>query len=69
MPPVCQRCEIRHICCGACPLYWDERGSFDELEGIAPGGSRWASLSWQVKRTLWSQTWGVGLHKRRTMEA
>ena len=69
MPPVCQRCEIRHICCGACPLYWDERGSFDELEGIAPGGSRWASLSWQVKRMLWSQTWGVGLHKRRTTEA
>jgi len=63
-PPMCQRCELKHICCGACPLYWDERGGFDELEGIAPGGPPWAGLVWRVKKALWSGTRGVGLKKR-----
>ncbi len=63
-PPVCERCEIRHICCGACPLYWAQRGSFDELEGIAPGGSLKEKLVWRAKRTLYSGTFGVGLGPR-----
>ena len=63
IPPVCQRCQIRDICCGACPLYWEERGSFDELDDVAPGGPPWAGLVWRVKRALWSRTWGVGLRK------
>jgi len=65
IPPVCQRCEIRDICAGACPLYWDERGNFHELEGVAPGGSWLAHLSWRVKKALWSRTWGVGLRQRK----
>ena len=64
IPPVCQRCEIRDICCGACPLYWDERGGFQELEDIAPGGPIWAAPIWRLKRDLWSRTRGVGLSKR-----
>jgi len=61
IPPVCQRCEIRDICCGACPLYWDQRGGFDELKPIAPGGPPWAAPLWRLKRELWSGTRGVGL--------
>jgi radical SAM protein with 4Fe4S-binding SPASM domain len=61
IPPLCQRCEIRDICCGACPLYWDEQGSFAELEGIAPGGPVWAEPIWRLRKTLWSRTRGVGL--------
>jgi len=61
VPPVCERCDIRQICCGACPLYWDQHGSFRELDGIAPGGSPWTGLVWKVKKTLWSGTRGVGL--------
>lgn len=64
IPPVCERCEIRHICCGACPLYWAQRGNFDELEGIAPGGSLKEKVVWRVKRTLFSGTFGVGLGPR-----
>ncbi len=60
-PPICQRCEIRDICCGACPLYWDERGGFDELKALAPGGPPWAGLVWRVRKALWSRTRGVGL--------
>ena len=62
VPPMCQRCEIRDICCGACPLYWAERGGFEELDGIAPGGAPWAGPLWRIRNALWSGTWGVGLH-------
>lgn len=61
LPPVCQRCELRHICCGACPLYWDERGGFDELDGVAPGAPLGAHLIWDLRRRIWSNTQGVGL--------
>ncbi len=61
LPPVCERCDIKEICCGACPLYWDQHGSFRELEEVAPGGPPWAGALWQVKKSLWSGTRGVGL--------
>jgi len=64
VPPICQRCDIRDICCGACPLYWDERGSFAELESVAPGGPFWAGAAWRLKKALWAGTQGVGLSKR-----
>jgi len=63
IPPVCQRCKIRDICCGACPLYWDERGGFEELANLAPGGPPWAGLIWRLRKALWSGTRGVGLQK------
>ena len=61
LPPVCERCDIKEICCGACPLYWDQRASFEELEQVAPGGPPWAHLVWRAKKSLWSGTRGVGL--------
>lgn len=61
LPPVCQKCDIKTICCGACPLYWDERRGFAELEGVAPGGPPWAGAVWHLKKALWSGTRGVGL--------
>lgn len=69
VPPVCERCDIRDICCGACPLYWDERRGFEELEGVAPGGPPWARARWRLRKALWSGTWGVGLRKRLALEA
>jgi len=62
-PPMCRRCELRNICGGACPLYWDERGGFEELKGLAPGGPPWAGLTWRVRKALWSGTRGVGLDR------
>ena len=63
LPPVCQRCEISDICCGACPLYWDQRGGFEELEGLAPGCAAWKEPLWRAKHRLLSGTWGVGLQR------
>lgn len=31
LPPVCADCSDADVCAGACPLYWDAAGSFDEL--------------------------------------
>jgi radical SAM protein with 4Fe4S-binding SPASM domain len=61
IPPVCGSCEMRHICCGACPLYWAAHKGFDELSGLAPGARWMDSLVWNVKRRLWGQAYGVGL--------
>jgi len=69
LPPVCRRCEMSHICCGACPLYWEQRGSFSELQGIAPGCPGWQELIWRFKHRLLSGTWGVGLGRRKEAEA
>lgn len=69
LPPPCRRCEMRHICCGACPLYWDERGGFVELEGIAPQPPPFSRPLWALKRRLWSGTRGVGLEARASASA
>ncbi len=64
LPPECDRCSIKHICCGACPLYWDERGGFAELKGMAPAPPRWAGWLWRFRR-LQRQSWGIGLRRPR----
>ena len=68
LPPVCVNCELKHICCGACPLYWDERGGFEELRGIAPGAPLAANTLWSLRGRLWSRTRGVGLARRETCQ-
>lgn len=64
LPPPCQSCGMRRICCGACPLYWDERGGFEELKGVAAQPSPVSHLIWRIKKHLWSGTQGVGLEAR-----
>ena len=61
LPPACHACSMSHICCGACPLYWDAHGGFAELSGVAPGGSLWQTIRWRTQRRLWGQARGVGL--------
>jgi radical SAM protein with 4Fe4S-binding SPASM domain len=65
VPPMCADCEMSHICCGACPLYWQQRGGFSELKGLAPGCAAWKEPVWRVKHRLLSGTWGVGLRRAK----
>jgi radical SAM protein with 4Fe4S-binding SPASM domain len=61
LPPGCQGCEFAALCCGACPLYWDERGDFDEIaEHLAPT-SILSEMMWQAKRRWLGQVKGVGV--------
>jgi radical SAM protein with 4Fe4S-binding SPASM domain len=71
LPPVCQSCEIHHICCGACPLYWETHSGYGELSATAPGANWFDAVAWKAKRTLWGQAYGVGLTRgaqRRSLE-
>ena len=61
LPPGCHDCDLADLCCGACPLYWDERGSFSELvDHLAPTSTLSRAL-WQVKRRWLGQVGGVGM--------
>ncbi len=62
LPPGCRTCEHAALCCGACPLYWDERGSFDEIANHAPCGAWWQQTLWRIKRRYVGQVRGVGVH-------
>jgi radical SAM protein with 4Fe4S-binding SPASM domain len=61
VPPVCQQCEMKHICCGACPLYWAARGNFAELAAVAPGAKWIDTAIWRAQHQLLGQACGVGL--------
>jgi radical SAM protein with 4Fe4S-binding SPASM domain len=61
VPPGCRDCEMVDICCGACPLYWDEQGSFDELVPYLEDTSAWERLTWRLKRRYVGQVKGVGV--------
>jgi radical SAM protein with 4Fe4S-binding SPASM domain len=61
LPPGCRDCEFATLCCGACPLYWDERGDFGELaEHLAPT-SVLSDMMWRTKRRWLGQVRGVGV--------
>ena len=69
LPPVCAECELQRICCGACPLYWDEVGDFAELvaaqhpQSAPPSAARrwWRETAWRLKRRAIGRLRGVGL--------
>lgn len=47
LPPKCKSCEYAQKCMGACPLYWDNMGSFEELPGA---NSKLQDFAWKTKR-------------------
>lgn len=65
LPPICRDCDLKDICCGACPLYWDDVGSFEELLSqhgagpVRPSG-RAADWIWRLKRRYLGRVRGVG---------
>jgi radical SAM protein with 4Fe4S-binding SPASM domain len=62
LPPVCQDCDLKHICCGACPLYWDEQQGFGELPGAKQGRIGFVKQAeWQLKRRWLGRLKGVNL--------
>ena len=61
LPPGCQECELAHICCGACPLYWDEQGTFAEIAPHMTKTSVWDRLTWNLKRRYLGKVKGVGM--------
>jgi radical SAM protein with 4Fe4S-binding SPASM domain len=61
LPPGCRDCDLADLCCGACPLYWDERGNFDELAAHLAPTSVLSRMMWRAKRHWLGQVRGVGI--------
>ena len=61
LPPGCKACDLVDICCGACPLYWDEQGTFAEIAPHVGETSSWERLAWRIKRRHVGQVKGVGV--------
>lgn len=61
LPPGCQACEYAALCCGACPLYWDEQHTFAEIAEHLHPTAPWADALWRVKRRMFGQARGVGV--------
>jgi radical SAM protein with 4Fe4S-binding SPASM domain len=61
LPPGCRGCDLAALCCGACPLYWDERGSFAEIAQHVQPATAMSRALWQVKRRAFGRVKGVGI--------
>jgi len=57
IPPVCQNCDKASVCLGACPLYWNNRGGFDEL---GRKGSTLKKFVWKAKNHVIDQVRPIG---------
>jgi len=62
LPPVCKGCDLERICCGACPLYWDEQKGFGELPETATCRmGKLAEMQWKLKRRMLGKVKGVNV--------
>jgi radical SAM protein with 4Fe4S-binding SPASM domain len=61
LPPGCRDCDVADLCCGACPLYWDERGDFGEIDAHLAPASTLSRMVWRAKRRWLGQVRGVGM--------
>ncbi len=61
LPPGCRGCELAAICCGACPLYWDEQRNFREIGSFTRQTPPWDRLAWRLKRWMVGRVKGVGV--------
>lgn len=59
IPPVCKKCDISGICQGACPLYWDAKGGFDEICKNGKSCGFAARALWKIKRRLFAPLYGI----------
>jgi radical SAM protein with 4Fe4S-binding SPASM domain len=64
MPPGCKHCESAELCCGACPLYWDEQGTFSEISPFLSQTSSWERAAWRLKRRFVGKVKGVGISEK-----
>ncbi len=60
LPPGCRECEHADLCCGACPLYWDEQGGFAEL-GVHQQSGALSRFVWRARRRYEGRVQGVGV--------
>lgn len=65
-PPGCADCPDYALCYGACPLYWDDKGSFAEIDHARPRtrgplAGRLDDRVWSLRRRVEGRVFGVGM--------
>jgi radical SAM protein with 4Fe4S-binding SPASM domain len=58
-PPVCRGCEYEAMCGGACPLYWEHAGSFDEIERVRNRRPAFRNMLWTLENRIRVRTKGT----------
>lgn len=65
-PPVCRKCSIKILCEGACPLYWENAGSFREIEKVNKRRPLIGNFLWFLENRIRLKTRGVeGINSSR----
>jgi len=59
IPPVCQKCEYKDLCKGACPLYFENAGDFKEIEKVKGKASKIKTFLWKIEKKLRVNTKGI----------
>jgi len=66
VPPVCRGCEYETMCGGACPLYWENAGSFAEIERVWDRKPALRNALWALEHRLRVRTKGIrGITEKR----
>lgn len=59
VPPVCKKCELEKLCSGGCPLYWENAGSFKEIEDVRNKPLIFNNLIWLLEKTVRTRSKGI----------
>lgn len=59
IPPACDGCELREICAGGCPLYWDASGGYSEIEAGRPRPGLVRSVCHSARRKIFGARYGI----------
>lgn len=59
IPPVCKGCDMKKLCAGACPLYWENAGNFSEIENVRNIKPGIRNFIWALENRIRLRTRGV----------
>jgi len=59
IPPVCKKCDTVDLCAGGCPLYWENRGCFDEIENTRDKKPVLKNILWNMEKNLRIKSRGI----------
>jgi len=59
IPPVCDGCDMREICAGGCPLYWDASGGYSEIERHGKRAGMIKTICHRMRRRMFGAKYGI----------
>lgn len=59
VPPLCKKCDLEKLCSGGCPLYWENAGSFKEIEEKVQKSPLLNNFLWSLEKRIRTRSKGV----------